>query len=184
MSEKIVVPGEYVGPGEVFEEGPATHLVENDVYASAVGEADESSGTFRTPTKRPELTKGGIVYGTVLMVMDSLAIITIFPEKGERESPFAPTEGKVFIREMAEGYVKSARDAIRVGDIVRAKVKGVEGDKAELTLAGPELGVIKAYCSVCREPLEKTDKGLVCPNGHREPRETANDYRKYGKINL
>ncbi|MBD3397594.1 hypothetical protein GF412_00470 [Candidatus Micrarchaeota archaeon] len=184
MSDKVLVPGEYVGPGEVYEESATTHLEGDDIYASTVGVANESEGKFRAKASKPSLKPGDIVYGSVLLVMDSFAIVVIYPPEKDGKTPAAPPEGKIPVRAMSSGFTPSTRDAVRVGDIIRAKVVKIEGEKAELTLADPNLGVIKAFCSQCREPLEKTGKGLQCKNGHRERREIANDYRAYGKIDL
>ncbi len=182
MSDKILIPGEYVGPGEVYAEGTTTYADGDEIYSSAVGKADEAESTVKARVSKPELKAGDIVYGTVFILMDSFAILNIYPEEKDGKIPAAPDEGKIPVRAMSEGFTPSTRDAVRIGDIIRAKVVRIEGNKAELTMAAPELGVIKAFCSVCRAPLEKTAKGLVCPEGHMERRKTANDYRHYGKI--
>jgi len=184
MSDKVLIPGEYVGPGEVYEEGASTHLEGDDIHASTVGVADESEGKFKAKASKPPLKPGDIIYGTVIIVMDSFAIIIIYPPEKDGKFPAAPPEGKIHVRSMSSGFTASTRDALRVGDIIRAKVVKIEGEKAELSMVDPNLGAIKAFCSQCREPLDKTSKGLVCKNGHREKREITNDYRAYGKIML
>ncbi len=182
MAEKIVLPGDYVGPGEVYEEGSKSYSKGDDIYSAVMGTIDEPNATINSREERPALKQGDIVYGTILMAMESFAIVTIYPEKKGNVSPTTPDEGKIPVRAMSSGFTPSVRDALRIGDLIRAKVVKVEGDKAELTLVGPELGVIKAFCSQCRKPLDKTPKGLMCINGHKERRELANDYRDYGKI--
>ena len=180
--EKVLIPGDYVGPGEVYAESPTTYADGDEIYSSAVGRPDEENATLKARVSKPELKPGDIVYGSVIMAMDSFAIVAIYPEEKEGKLPAAPDEGKIPVRAMSEGFTPSTKDAVRIGDIIRAKVVKLEGNKAELTMAAPEFGVIKAFCSVCRAPLEKTAKGLVCPEGHRERRKAANDYRHYGKI--
>lgn len=182
MDKKIILPGEYVGPGEVYEESPKSYSKGDDIYSAVTGELDEENATVRARTEKPALKQGDIVYGSILLVMESFAIVEIFPRKEGNSCPAAPEEGKIPVRAMSKGFTPSVRDAVCIGDIIRAKVVRIEGEKAELTLAEPELGAIKAFCSQCRLPLEKTSKGLTCANGHREKRETADDYRDYGKI--
>jgi exosome complex component CSL4 len=182
MDKKIILPGDYVGPGEVYEESSKAYSKGDDVYSAVMGEVDEENATVNARTEKPALKQGDVIYGSILLVMESFAIVEIFPERKENVAPSAPEEGKIPVRAMSKGFTPSVRDAVRIGDIIRAKVVRVEGDKAELTLAEPELGVIKAFCSQCRLPLEKTPKGLTCANGHMEKREIANDYRDYGKI--
>jgi len=182
MSDKVLIPGDHLGPGEVYAEGTTTYADGDEIYASAVGRPDEENGTLKAKISKPELKAGDIVYGVAIIVMDSFAIISIFPEEKGGSLPAGPDEGKIPVRAMSDGFTPSTRDAIRVGDIIRAKVVKIEGNKAELTMAAPELGVIKAFCSMCRLPLDKTQKGLSCANGHREKRKTSNDYRNYGNI--
>jgi len=181
-NEKVLIPGEYVGPGEVYAESTTTYADGDEIYSSAVGEADEENATLNAKASKPELKAGDIVYATAFIVMDSFAIVSIYPEEKDGKIPAGPDEGKIPVRAMSDGFTPSTRDAVRIGDLIRAKVVKIEGNKAELTMAAPELGVIKAFCSICRAPLDKTDKGLTCPEDHRERRKTANDYRNYGKI--
>jgi exosome complex component CSL4 len=184
MAEKIVLPGEYLGPGEVYEEGAKSYSRGDDIFSAVMGQVDEAGAEVRAREERPALSRGDIVYGTIVMAMESFAIAAIFPEKKGNVLPAAVDEGKIPVRAMSTGFTPSVRDAVRIGDLIRAKVVKVEGEKAELTLAEPELGVIKAFCSQCRKPLDKTPKGLECSNGHRERRETAKDYREYGKLDF
>jgi exosome complex component CSL4 len=182
MDKKIILPGDYVGPGEVYEEGSKAYSKGDDIYSAVTGELDEGDATVNARIEKPALKAGDVVYGSVLLVMESFAIVEIFPLRDGNVCPAAPEEGKIPVRAMSKGFTPSVRDAVRVGDILRAKVVKIEGEKAELTLAEPELGAIKAFCSQCRLPLERGPKGLTCANGHRERRETANDYRDYGKL--
>ncbi len=182
MSDKILIPGEYVGPGEIYAEGATTYADGDEIYSSAVGIADEENATLTAKMNKPELKAGDIVYGSIIILMDSFAIVAIYPEEKNGAVPSSPDEGKIPVRAMSDGFTPSTRDAVRIGDIIRAKVVKIEANKAELTMAAPELGVIKGFCSICRAPLEKTSKGLICSEGHKEKRKIAKDYRKYGKI--
>src|SRR3989442_6806813 len=64
----------------------------------------------------------------------------------------------------------------RRGDIIRAKVIQVK-PSGQLRTAEPNLGVVKALCSVCRGPLEVRGRELYCPRDERtERRKLAADY--------
>ena len=182
---KILLPGDHVGPGEIYSESSSTYVDKDEVYASTVGVLDENERGLKTRFKKFQPTKGSIVYGIVLHVFESIAIIGIVPEKSDEGKYAGPDEGKILVKNASREFTRSMRDAMRVGDIVRAKVTGFEGDSMMLSTAFPEYGVIKAFCSRDRAPLERADRDLVCPVcKYKERRKIANDYRDFGKINF
>ncbi len=184
-NRKILLPGDHVGPGEIYSESSSTYAEKDEVYASTVGVLDENERGLRTRFKKLQPTKGSIVYGIVLHVFENIAIVGITPEKSDEGKYAGPDEGKILVKNASKEFTRSMRDAVRVGDIVRAKVVGFEGDALMLSTAYPEYGVIKAFCSRDRAPLEKVGRDLVCPVcKYKERRKIANDYRAFGKINL
>ncbi|MDD2655873.1 MAG: exosome complex RNA-binding protein Csl4 [Candidatus ainarchaeum sp.] len=183
--KKILLPGDHVGPGEVYAEGASTYTEKDEVYASTLGVLDEQSRGLKTRFRKIQLERGNIVYGIVLSVFENFAILGVMPEKSPEGRYAGIPDGKILVKFASKEYTRSMRDAFKVGDLVRAKVTDVDGDTAMLTTAYPEYGVIKAFCSRDKTPLEKRGKDLVCPlcKGN-ERRKLANDYRSFGKINL
>src|SRR2546428_42056 len=85
-------------------------------------------------------------------------------------------EGTIHISNVSEEYTEDIHDMYRLGDIIRAKVIQVK-PSVQLTTAEPNLGVVKALCSVCRGPLEVRGRELYCPRDERtERRKLAADY--------
>jgi exosome complex component CSL4 len=67
----------------------------------------------------------------------------------------------------------------RAGDIVRAKVIGVQREPIQLSTVGRDLGVLVALCSRCRTVLNREGNRLRCPEcGSLESRKLTNDYRQ------
>ncbi|MEW5996318.1 MAG: exosome complex RNA-binding protein Csl4 [Candidatus Micrarchaeota archaeon] len=185
MEKKILLPGDHVGPGEVYEAGPSTYVEKDEVYASAVGALDEEARVLRARSGKIPFTKGIVVYGIVVSVFENFAIVGIVPEKAAGGKLTGADDGKILVKNASKEYTRSMRDAFRVGDIIRAKVVEVDADTLMLSTAYPEYGVIKAFCSRDRAVLERAGRDLACPvcKG-RERRKTANDYRAFGKINV
>ena len=182
MDKKILLPGDYVGPGEVVRPGPAAHMEGDDVYSSTVGILNESESGVEAKKSKKLLGKGDTVLALVLNESDSFAILSaVTPEDTVAE------EGKLLGSSVSREYVKSMRDAIRIGDIVFAKVAKRESGSVYFTISYPEYGVVKAFCTSCREPMEKTDRQgmLKCPScGGVERRKVGKDYRSFGDIKL
>ncbi|HNT60522.1 MAG TPA: exosome complex RNA-binding protein Csl4 [Candidatus Bilamarchaeaceae archaeon] len=181
----ILLPGDHVGPGEVYAEGASTYTEKDEVYASTMGVLDEESRGLKTRFRKIQIERGSIVYGVVLSVFENFAILGILSEKSEEGKFAGIPDGKILVKNASKEYTRSMRDAVKVGDLVRAKVIDVDGDTAMLTTSYPEYGVIKAFCARDKSPLDRQGKDLVCPlcKG-RERRKLANDYRDFGKINL
>jgi exosome complex component CSL4 len=183
--KKILLPGDHVGPGEVYEASASTYVDKDEVYASTMGELEEGARGLKTHVKKLQLERGSVVYGIVINVFDNFAIVVLAPEKSPEGKFAGVDEGKILVKFASKEYTRSMRDAFKIGDIVRAKITEIDGDTAMLTTAFPEYGVIKAFCSRDKTPLVKEGRDLVCPMCKgRERRKLATDYRAFGKINF
>ena len=118
--EKI---GKLIGPGgktirSIQERTGATIDVENDgrVYIAATnGEAGERAKA-EVEALGAEVKVGAIYEGTVVSTKDFGAFIEIA----------TGTDGMCHISELADGYVKSVEDVVKVGDVVKVKVINVD----------------------------------------------------------
>jgi exosome complex component CSL4 len=190
MQKELVVPGDFLANQEEFLGGQGTTLEDGKVVSSITGvvERDLAKREVRvTPAVRvPELQKAGLtVTGAIAKLSDKMAFIDLLPLE-EGKTRFVPREGvssMIRISNVRRGFVENMRDEFRVGDIVRARILETDSYTVVLTTDGPNLGVIKAFCSRCRHPLDSAGKGmLVCSQcGWREHRHVASDYRS-GKI--
>ena len=181
MDKKVLLPGEHVGPGEVVSESSTTYVMGDEVYSSSVGELDKDGTKVVAKKNKSMLGNGMVVVGIVLIEADTYAVIGAIDGKG-----VVSEDGKLLVSNVSQGYLKSMRDALRIGDIVRAKVLKRESGSLYFTVSYPEYGVLKAFCTSCREPLELGAKEMLkCPScGKVERRKVAKDYRSYEGINL
>ena len=69
------------------------------------------------------------------------------------------------------------RTAVKLGDVVRAKVISTMNAMIHLSIGEPHLGVIASLCSVCGRPLVMMDGRAHCNYcGNVEDRKFADDY--------
>jgi exosome complex component CSL4 len=75
------------------------------------------------------------------------------------------------------GFVKVLSEKFKIGDIVKARVDEIYPFGLELSTADPSLGVVKAFCAKCRQPLHLFGAMLKCLScGATERRKISSDY--------
>lgn len=178
---KTVLPGESLAREEEFEPG-AYSFSDDDgtIRASVAGAGMLDSGRHVADVKprkpKEPLQVGAIALGRVVMIKPSACVIEIFDAVGKNGLPQV-TSGvwaSVPVHKIARQYVKSVRDCFRIGDIVRARITLVTPYGIDGTTAEPGLGVVQAYCSRCRHPLQSFGVQLRCTNcGASEIRKIA-----------
>jgi exosome complex component CSL4 len=183
MEERIAIPGEELGTEEEFIPGQGTKVDESGVIkaiAAGVVRVDENRQiSIVSENALKKLKVGDIVYGLVEEMFESVAFLTLErpldPEmkRIERDSAIIP------VSEIKEGFVKSIRDEIHVGDIVKGVVKEITPLRVIVSLKPAGMGVVKAYCSYDRNPLELRGRTLICPRcGQKEIRHISDSYGK------
>ena len=182
-SGDIVVPGDQLCVIEELSSSHGTYEKNGIVYAATSGgvyidlkersiKVLDSDGSIKLGLP----VKGDILMGDVRVVYDQRAEISLVKRNGENvHSPFL---GEIHISNVTRRFVKSMRDVLSPGDIVRAIALNTHEIPAELSLVGPELGVVHAKCVKCGYPLVlTTHNNLICLRcDHRETREVSNDY--------
>ncbi len=118
--EKI---GKLIGPGgktirSIQERTGATIDVENDgtVYIAAVDGEAGLRAKAEVEALGAEIKVGNIYEGKVVSTKDFGAFVEIAPG----------TDGMVHISELANGYVKSVGDVVKIGDVIKVKVINVD----------------------------------------------------------
>ncbi|MFW9847238.1 MAG: exosome complex RNA-binding protein Csl4, partial [Candidatus Thorarchaeota archaeon] len=120
--------------------------------------------------------KGDIVIGEVTNAWEQRAEVTIV--KRNDEYTLSPFIGEIHISDVTRRFVKSMSDVLQKGDIIRALVLNTHEIPVELSLVGPDLGVLDAMCVKCGNELTLTTyNNLICLRcENRETREVAKDY--------
>jgi len=178
----FVILGEKLGVIEEFIPKNGTYEDDGKIYASIAGivriDHDEKSISVM-PMKNNSLSlpkKGDIIIGLVENVFEQRAEVSIV--RINNKDLLVPITGEIHISNVTTRYLKTMRDALTIGDIVRAKVISTHVLPVSLSIMGSSLGVIRATCVNCGDYL-RILKGntLICPScRNRERRAIAKDY--------
>ncbi len=178
-----VVPGDALCVIEEFAPGPGTYEEDGIVRASVPGTVriDMINYTIEvrgTNAERRMLQPKEVVFGEVIAMRNELAQLKI--ARNLEEVLHARAFSAVIHVSQAGKPVSSLYDVIRPGDLLKVKV--LSGPPYQVTLKGPRLGVILAYCTNCGHPLYMIEKQLECPYcGRVEERQVSPDYVLKGR---
>ena len=165
-NEKVVLPGDYVSSAEEAEAGHYTYEDDGNIYSAAVGEPNLSGGTASVKTKHEGLVSpkvGMHVYGLVFRTSLNKAICNCMPvDEAEGKIRTMEFEGVLPVTEIRKGYVKDIRDEVKIGDIIRAKIKKIDATGIELSMLWPEYGLVSVFCPRCRTNMDLKDKLFIC----------------------
>jgi len=180
--QKPVVPGEAVSTAEEFVPGRNVFEREGEILSNSMGlVAFDPKFKEVNVEKRREvalLDRGSIVYGRVRLVKESSVLIDIITaEKNGKKKAFHVGVAMIPVRMVAREYVESLKDFFRIGDLVKGKAEMVSPFAIDVSTNDDSLGVIKAYCSECRQPLHLFGQGLKCLScGCTQQRKISSDY--------
>ena len=145
--EKI---GKLSGPGGkmirgIQERTGATIDVEEDgtVYIAAVDRDAGLRAQAEVEAIAAEIKVGSIYEGRVVSTKDFGAFIEIAPG----------TDGMCHISELAEGYVKSVEDEVKIGDVIKVKVINVD-ENGRIKLSRRAVAADEAKAKEAKEPVK------------------------------
>jgi exosome complex component CSL4 len=182
MKDRPVLPGDKLSVIEVLQEGQGAYQFGGDVRSAELGDArfDLKRRMVEVKKKTPKLNlplEGIDVMAEVVCVMMRDARVDIFIIDGKAISK--PYTGEIHISGVERQYGKDMAMAMRNGDIIRAKIINTKNKMVQLSVQGPEYGVIYAYCTRCGTLLELQSGRLQCSKCDRsERRKFASTYGK------
>ena len=177
---KVVLPGDEIATSEEFVVGDGAYERDGKILASVTGhlELDKGEMVARVNGLNPprQLKAGDTVLGEVSDVRGTMVNIqSVAPEVDGRRMT-GQDIGTIHISKVTDGRSDDLRELFRLGDVVRAKVILVK-PSLQLTTAGADFGVVKAFCTKCRAPLALRKGELCCDNCERiERRKLAKGY--------
>jgi exosome complex component CSL4 len=182
MVGRLVLPGEYIGTEEEFIASTGTYEDNGRVYSSNVGNVEVGQDyRVKVRGKKEEVfvQPGDEIIGVVTEINEPLVVVA-----GE----YLIKMGRVYeikVRALVHAsrimghYLDQCSKVVKTRDVVRGKVVSTRG-KIDLTLEPPDEGVIFAFCSRCRKPLQRINSGLYCT--YCQKNEVRKVSRKYGEI--
>ncbi len=178
MVNKLVLPGQSIGISE--EAAPGNGTFEDDgVICATVAGTIEIDSKRRVSVKAAnkglrQLQHGDDVYAVIHDIYASIALVQLTPMLTNSRIAMGNSFAFIRISEIQRGFVEEFRDYLRIGDVLKAKIKEVTPLGTYITVMEPGLGVIKAFCSRCRTELKISGTTLTCPQcGNKEYRKLA-----------
>ena len=167
---RLVYPGEEVGTAEEFLAGPGTYVHEHMIYAAQVGHLvqDLSEMQVRVKPLRPmnSVRVNDVVVAMVDDLKSSMVTLDVIRVEGADKHVAGETHAAIHVAKISPDYVRELSDVYRITDVVRAKVIQAE-PSVQLESVEEEFGVIKALCSVCRQPMVRKGRDLWCEECER-----------------
>ena len=182
MEKKKVLPGEAISTEEEFEPGKNAFLEDGNVYSTVSGEPEEDAKHKQisvNPRKELKtLQRDSIVFGRVDFVKDNSLTLTILQDPDKELRQVIPMSRAMLpVRNVSQDYVERLKDEFKIGDFVKARISKISQLGVDLTTSQRDLGVVKAFCSKCREPLHLFGETLKCMAcGRTEKRKISSDY--------
>lgn len=162
------VPGKLLGTEEELMAGANTVQDGSDIYAAVVGREDAKDKVAKVrqavlvPTA---LRQGDVVIGRIEEIFEPVALVSVGLARDERSRTrqiSLPGYAVLHASRVRNGYVKNIHDEVKIGDILRARVEELKKEDVALTIKDDELGVIMAFCTQCRGPMERKGELFYC----------------------
>ena len=183
MATRVVLPGEEVAVTEEYEGGEGTYEEDGKVFAAWPGTVEvdaEHRVVHVNPFNPPaQLREGDVIYGEVDEIRSSMAEARVMAIHGRARQVAGEIDASLHVSKITNAYVEDIRDAMRLGDIIRARVMQTD-PSLQITTQEANLGVVLARCSADRTPMVKISESEVrCPRCERTyRRKLAADYGK------
>ncbi|MBN1159761.1 MAG: exosome complex RNA-binding protein Csl4 [Candidatus Diapherotrites archaeon] len=181
MEKKFVLPGELVATEEEIMGIDGGYEKDGNFYSLYAGWLNINPETrfakIEIATKFPvNVRPHTAVYGQIKSLTPQVAILDVWGDRNKTRPVIQSSTAILPIASITTDYLKNLRDAYRVGDIIKAEVEAIEYGTLKLTTKRSYLGVVKAYCSNCRTPLQRDGARNKCPScGHVEERKRVGD---------
>lgn len=180
QQEEVVFPGERLAIIEEFLSGTGAYQQDGVVRSSELGQANfdlkKREVEIRKRTRELILPRKELdVVGEVGAVLRRMANVDIFIIDGKEIA--SPYTGVIHISNVSGSFVKNMGLAIRSGDVIKAKIINTKNRIVQLSIEGPDYGVVYSFCSRCGATIEYRQTRLHCPScGRVERRKVAKTY--------
>jgi exosome complex component CSL4 len=176
--QQRVLPGDSLAISEEFLPGHNAYDADGIIRALQAGVVVKDLQQREVDVKSTNVPKvpdvGDVVTGQIEVAQSSTSNLKIFYLNGKPNQ--AGFVGILFMREERGGR-GARRTAVKLGDVVRAKVISTMNAMIHLTVGEPHLGVIASLCSNCGRPLVAAGGRAQCNNcGNVEDRKFADDF--------
>jgi exosome complex component CSL4 len=181
-SGHLVMPGERLGVIEEFIPDSGTYVKDGVIYAKIIGRSlvdlvNRRVSVYPVAKEAVVPKVGTVVIGQIGNAQSDNVLVRIFRiGKKKLTGNFG---GILHVSDVSDRYIDQISDAVKPGDIVRAKVISEKNKVFHLSTNDKNLGIIYAFCSRDGTLLNQDRYDLKCPKcGNIERRKLAPDYGK------
>lgn len=159
--QKVVTPGVYLCGVEEFMPGRNTYSEDDGIFSSVSGIVSYEGKVVSVKGKEAQPQNIEVIGGIVDLIESCAFVIPAIVIPGEMKRAIPESLSLPISRMSSGGYIRNIRDAVRAGDIIKARViKAPRG--YELEFADRAHGVVKGFCSRCRGSMFLNDSTLIC----------------------
>lgn len=181
QDKKLVLPGEFIAGAEEAMPGKNTYSENDEIYSSACGELKEHEKEVVVEQKKERQAEPFIGMELVCMVRrtsPTKAFLDCIPADGiDRPGSRIDISAVLPVQNIKREHVREVKDELRIGDMIKAKITKIERGDVDVSIFGPQYGVIKAFCTVCRKEMVLKEGTLMCTHCERkESRKLSQDY--------
>jgi exosome complex component CSL4 len=183
-SGHLVAPGERLGVIEEFVPDAGTYVKDGVIYSKIVGRSlvdlqNRKVSVYPVVEGVVVPKLGTVVIGQIGNAQSDNVLVRIFRiGKKQLTGNFG---GILHVSDVSDRYIDMISDAVKPGDIVRAKVISEKNQIFHLSTNDKNLGIVYAFCSRDGTLLEQQPQrfDLRCPKcGNIERRKITQDYGK------
>ena len=178
----MILPGEKIGSEEEYESGNGIYIANGELASMYFGNLDlaQKKASVSTKDSITPIKPGLQIIGMVMDVIEPVALM-IFRANSKRTVETSDYAA-IHVSRITNSYMSEVKAAFKPGDIVLAKVSRIEKG-IDATTNAPELGVILAYCSRCKSPMEVKDRKVHCRDcDSYEQRKISTKYGKFDEV--
>lgn len=185
--KKLVIPGEHISGAEEGLPGSNAYMEKDDIYSAVVGEPECVDGKIdvkRSKSRVETPSVGQEMYCLVARATPTKAFCTCMAAS---ELEGTGKRGIVIdavlpVTAISKGYVKEIGDAVRIGDIIKARLDKIERKFYDIQIVDKDLGVVKAFCSRCRSEMAQKGGRFTCKScGWNETRKVPGERLETGR---
>jgi exosome complex component CSL4 len=181
-SGHLVMPGERLGVIEEFIPDSGTYVKDGVIYSKIIGRSlidlvNRRVSVYPVAKEAVVPKVGTVIIGQIGNAQSDNVLVRIF--RIGKKTLTGNFGGILHVSDVSDRYIDQISDAVKPGDIVRAKVISEKNKVFHLTTNDKNLGVLYAFCSRDGTLLNLDRYDLKCPKcGNIERRKLAPDYGK------
>ncbi|PIU22048.1 MAG: hypothetical protein COT14_03560 [Candidatus Diapherotrites archaeon CG08_land_8_20_14_0_20_30_16] len=161
----MVFIGDIIAKEEEYLAGKGTVVdEEGNIIASVIGKVkkDPQKKEISVLGKLVLPQVGDSVIGLVTDVKEKVVLVDIQEVKGQddKKRTLPKTSGVIFIANLSQSYLENPRQAVKIGDLIKAQIIDEDPGAYLLTMKDGALGVLLGLCSKCREKLLEKGKDV------------------------